>query len=255
MMKVFTILAVVIGLSGSVAEAQTATVDKVLSKQEQTGKNEAKSQVTIDRAAKETDALLSEYRVTLQKIEHTRIYNDQVEQLIASQVEEIDSVETQIGQVEKTNKEVVPLMIKMIDRLDELVKADRPFLVQERTERIKGLREMLTRADVSTSEKYRRILEAYQIENEYGRTIEAYRDNLDIEGKSFAVDFLRMGRISLVYQTLDGAKSGFWDADKKTWSDLDSSYGKKIRDGLRVARKQTAPELVEVPVSAPEEVK
>jgi len=247
-----TLFAIVATTACGFTFAQTAKVDKILGTQQQTGSNDKSSQEVIDAAATETDNLLAEYRVALQKIANTRVYNNQVKQLLDSQKSEIESMNIQIVQVEQTSKEVVPLMIKMIDRLDQVIDSDLPFLRSERSARLLDLRAMLGRADVSTSEKYRRILEAYQIENEYGRTIEAYRDNLDVGGKSFAVDFLRMGRISLIYQTIDGMKSGYWDNSKKAWLELDSSYKKNIREGLRIARKQAVPELVEVPVPVAE---
>ena len=105
----------------------------------------------------------------------------------------------------------------------------------------------MDRADVTNAEKYRRIVEAYQIENDYGRTIEAYRGTLD-NGKT--VDFLRVGRIALVYQTLDGEETGVWDQGAQDWVELDDSYRTSIKQGLKIARKQSAPDLIELPLPA-----
>jgi len=93
-------------------------------------------------------------------------------------------------------------------------------------------------------------MEAYQIENEYGRTIEAYRDTIEIDGRETTVDFLRFGRIALVYQSLDQTMSGVWDQKNRTWKVLDDSYRSAIRDGLRIARKQSAPDLIRLPLPA-----
>ena len=109
----------------------------------------------------------------------------------------------------------------------------------------------MTRADVSKSEQFRQILEAYQIETEYGRTIEAYRSNLKRGDREIKVDILRFGRIALVYQTLDGAEAGVWDQEAHAWSPLDPSYRTAIRQGLRIARKQAAPDLIRLPLPAP----
>ena len=111
----------------------------------------------------------------------------------------------------------------------------------------------MKRADVTGAEKYRQIMEAYQIENEYGRTIEAYRSTLDLGGREATVDFLRFGRIALVYQTPDGTELGVWNQKKGAWEPLDSSYRSAIRDGIRIARKKASPDLIRLPLPAAEE--
>jgi hypothetical protein len=116
------------------------------------------------------------------------------------------------------------------------------------------LKELLNRADVSTSEKYRRILEAYQIEMEYGRTLDAYTAKLGTEGDARTVQFIRLGRVALLYQTLAGDETGYWDASQKTWV-ADADYARDVKRALSVAKKEGAPDLVMVPVPAPVEVK
>jgi hypothetical protein len=140
----------------------------------------------------------------------------------------------------------------MIDSLDAFVQLDVPFLEDEREERILDLRKLMFRADVTESEKYRRIMEAYQIENEFGRTIEAYRSTLVREGREVSVNFLRVGRIALVYQALDGSEAGVWNQAERRWESLDDSHRNAIRDGLKIARKQVAPDLLRIPLPAPE---
>jgi hypothetical protein len=205
------------------------------------------SQRRIDALSEETDKMLAEYRTRLKQIDALRIYNSQMEQLIASQDLEMASLRRQIDDVEVVGRGVTPLMLKMIDALDAFVALDVPFLKEERATRVQHLRELMGRADVTNAEKYRRILEAYQIENDYGRTIEAYRGTL-ADGRT--VDFLRVGRIALVYQTLDADELAVWDQETEDWIELDSSYRTAIKQGLRIARKQSAPDLIRLPLPA-----
>jgi len=121
--------------------------------------------------------------------------------------------------------------------------------MEERTNRVAQLKEMMGRADVSTSEKYRRIVEAYQIEMEFGRTIESYQGKVDEK----TVDFLRAGRVSLMYQTLDGKETGYWDKTAKKWV-KDDDYTDAVRAGLKVAKKQAAPDFISVAINAPKEI-
>jgi hypothetical protein len=162
------------------------------------------------------------------------------------------SLNKQIGEVDVVQRQITPLMLRMIDTLAEFVRLDVPFLPEERAKRVAGLRDMMGRADVTLSEKYRRLMEAYQVENEYGRTIESYRGSLDAEGQQRTVDFLRIGRVALMYQTLDGQEVGFWDRQAGQWEELPGEYRSPIKQGLQIAKKQVAPDLIRIPVPAPE---
>lgn len=161
------------------------------------------------------------------------------------------SIERQLLEIETTNREVQPLMAQMVATLDQFVQLDVPFLLDERTARVEILKEMLPRADVPISEKYRKILEAYQIELDYGHTLDAYQGRLKTGAEERTVEFVRLGRVSLMYRTLDGADTGYWDAKQKKWIS-DPSYRDDIQQALRVARGQGAKELLIVPVPAPE---
>jgi hypothetical protein len=237
--------------------AQTAfasTVGKAIDTREQTNQASAESQAKIDEISDDIDKMVAEYRRMLSETRALRIYAKQVEQLVTSQDEEMQSLRRQIDDVTHIGRQMTPLMLRMIDALEAFVALDTPFMRDERQKRVARLREMMNRADVSISEKYRRLLEAFQIENEYGRTIEAYRGALDRDGQSHTVDFLRLGRVALLYQTLDGEESGAWDSKRGRWVRLRDDYRLSIRKGLRMARKQIAPDLIRVPVVAADTV-
>jgi hypothetical protein len=246
LLAAFTVLTVI----GASSEALAQGVDKAIDTRTKANGESVASQKRVDQLSDQTDVLLAEYRNTIKQIESLRVYNRQMDSLIASQITELESLQNQLDNVELVGRGVTPLMLNMITGLDKFVALDVPFLNAERTERVANLRTLMDRADVTNSEKYRRIMEAYQIENEYGRTIEAYRGNLSQNGVDRQVDFLRVGRIALVYQTLDGIEAGAWDQSAGDWVLLDSSYKPAIKEGLRVARKQAAPEMLRLPLPA-----
>jgi hypothetical protein len=231
--------------------AQTSPLPAAIVAQTQANTAAGESQKNIDRLAEETSRMLEEYRGLLRRIETLDGYNNQIEKIVLSQDKEVASYNQQLDRLETTNREVVPLMLKMLDTLDQFVKLDIPFLPEERANRVTNLREMMDRADVNTSEKYRRILEAYQVEMEYGRTIEAYQGSQTVNGTTRKVDFLRFGRVGLYYQTLDGDEVGCWEQATRQWKVLDSSYRFGVRQGLQIARKQIAPDLIKLPINAP----
>jgi hypothetical protein len=230
-------------------------LDKALEVRANANEASVASQGRIDKIADETDALLQEYREELQQVEALRVYNEQLAKLLASQESEKASLREQIEDVTVVGREVTPLMLRMLESLDEFVKLDVPFLLDERRERVERLKELMDRADVTNAEKYRRILEAYQIENDFGRTIEAYRGSLEGDGGNRTVDFLRVGRVALLYETLDGKEVGAWSQADRAWQKLDGQYRPAIRQGLRIARKQAAPDLLRLPIPAAEDAR
>jgi hypothetical protein len=155
-----------------------------------------------------------------------------------------------IDKVSVIERQITPLMLRMIKGLEDFVSLDVPFLPDERQNRLKLLGEMMDRADVAVSEKFRRILEAYQVEVDYGRTIEAYTGTADINGSEQDVNFLRIGRVALVYQTRDKNNMAAWNQEKRTWETLGSEYRNRISNGIRMAKKQKAPDMIVVPMPA-----
>ena len=225
-------------------------VSTVVAEQTKTEAAAQASQKRITQLDEEASGMLADYRQALVEAQSLKAYTEQLGSQVKSQDDEIKGMSSQIADIETTSREVLPMMTKMLDTLDQFVKLDMPFLPDERANRIATLKEMMTRADVSLSEKYRRIVEAYQVEMEYGRTIEAY------EGKvgDKTVQFLRTGRVALLYQTLDGKETGYWDVNAKKWV-VDDGYNDSIMAGLKVAKKQAAPDFIKVPVPAPKEIK
>ena len=211
------------------------------------------SQTIVSNLSDETQDLLGQYRLVLQQIDRLVAYNDYVERLIVDQEAQIIDIRKQLDQFALIERGIVPLMLDSIDTLDKFIDLDVPFLLEERKARVARLRTIMDLSDVTVSEKYRQIMDAYQIETTYGRDIEAYTGLLEIDGESRQVDFLRIGRTSLTYQTPDQEETGFWNKQDKQWEKLPNKYQNYVTQGLRVARKQVTPNLLELPIEAPEE--
>lgn len=240
-------------VSSLLSLATTPALADALSKSIQTesaiSKSAKASQKKIDGLDDRTRKMLEKYRSATRKTKTLLIYNDHLKTLLDSQETEKASFAQQLEQIETTQREIVPLIINMQQSLEQFVQLDLPFLPEERQQRVARLKDMMTRADVSNAEKFRRIIEAYQIENEYGNTIEAYRADIELNGETSTVDFLRLGRVALYYQRLDASEAGFWDSREKRWETLPDKYLHSIRQGLRIARKETAPDLLTLPIT------
>lgn len=207
----------------------------------------AESQVKIDALFDEERAALQSLRITQAESEQLKVYNRQLQSIIENQQAQMSSFKKQIQDIESTQRGIMPLMERMLLGLDQFIALDTPFLLNERKQRVADLRVLLLDANTSVSEKFRRVLEAFQIEIEYGRTIEAYRADNE-SGQT--VDFLRFGRISLYAIDLNGGNPAMWDANKNEWVGLSSSYARDIIKGLRIARKQASPQLLNLAMPA-----
>jgi len=236
-------------ISAANAQYLGATVDT------ETGINKAAStsQQRVTRLAQQTADLLAEYRAVVRETESLKIYNDNLEKVVMDQRAEVISINEQLEGLEATNRGVVPLMLEMIDTLGLIVENDMPFRLEERRARVERLRDMMDQADVTASEKYRRVMEAYQGELEYGRTTEAYSASLPTTGQT--VDFLRVGRTLLIYQTSDQLTTGWFNPGTRAYEDLPDIYRSEVKEGLAIAKNEKAPNLVMLPVPGPEAAK
>jgi hypothetical protein len=187
------------------------------------------------------------YARTLADADITARYNVHIEQQLISQQEEIAALEAQLAGLDATAVDVQVLLQRMFDELVAFVANDPPFFKEQRDARIALLRELMGNLEATASEKYRRLVEAYQIELEYGRTMSAYKQALP-DGRE--AELLRLGHVALLYRTVDGSEAGYWDNERKDWVEDDDSAS-AIEEALRIAKEETAADLIRVPVPAP----
>ena len=237
------------GLAGPAVGATLADIYVVAERINQQAKT---SQARIDALTEETHKLLNEYKTVLKEIEGLRVYNRQFEKQIANQEREMAQLTESIDRVTIIERQITPLMLRMIDGLEQFVNLDLPFLLDERHDRVDRLREMMDRADVAVSEKFSQVLRAFQIENEYGRTMEAYGDTINVDGVDRKADILKVGRVALVFQTPDGEETGMWNKVDNRWEVIGDEFTTPVRNGIRMARKQLSVDMLTLPITGPE---
>jgi hypothetical protein len=233
-----------------VTGAEAQSLDSIIQAQAAADREAAAAQERIGQLNDKATDAAGQYRQALSDVDSLTRFNAQLDKQVKSQADEIALIQRQLGEIDTTQREIQPLMQKMVDSLVKFVGLDVPFLIEERTARVTRLQEIMPRADVTISEKYRRILEAYQIELDYGRSLDTYQGKLPGEGEEKTVDFVRLGRVSLMYQTPDASETGYWNQNKRAW-EVDDDYKDAVLKAIKVAKKMGAPDLLEVPVPAP----
>ncbi|HCM04426.1 MAG TPA: hypothetical protein DIC30_00270 [Oceanospirillales bacterium] len=249
-------IAAILLTSGALFTAPSAwssdtALTSVLEKGEQRADKAVKSQLKIDSIDADIRGAEREYRGVSKEVEGLEVYIKQLNKQLAAQESEKTDIENSIRQVTLIERQITPLMLRMIDALDRFVSADIPFQKTERMARVEMLKDLMGRSDVTVAEKYRKVMDAYQKEMDYGRTIKTYRSTINLAGTEREVDFLRVGRLSLMFLSLDGESLGIWDQQSKEWEPLEGDYKGKLIGALRIAREQAAPSLMKIPVAAP----
>ncbi len=240
-------------LTVPVYAADTQPLDNLLAQQSATDKAAKAAQDKVDQLDDSTQQMLTSYRRALETTQSITKYNAHLTDQVNEQRKEIDSVNEQLATIETTSRDVFPLMENMVAMLAKFVAADMPFKLAERTKRVEDLKALMDRADVTVSEKYRRILEAYQIEMEYGRTLDSYEAKLGEGDAATVVDIVRVGRVALVYRRPDGKDAGYWNKAEGKWVS-DPGEEKDIAAALAVAQKKGAPDVLWVKLPAATEV-
>ena len=205
----------------------------------------AKSQDRIDATERQTDRIINEYKAVSKQVEGLKLYNEQKRIQIAAQLELMDKLDDQLVQVVVMQIQIPPLAERMLESLESFISLDTPFRIEERQNRIDLVRSSLAKPKVTASEQVRQVLEAYNIEAEYGRKIDTYESTLE---DGTVVNILVIGRIGMFYQTKDEQSSGRWNNATGTWDELPGSYRKPIRDGIRMAKKLAPTDMLMMPV-------
>ena len=121
----------------------------------------ANRQSYIDNMDSEIITLIGDIQFLSQQLDLTNIYNRQMQELISSQNNEITSINEQMVELDNTNRGILPKLEEMVLTLESIIQNDIPFLLDERFARIQDLKNILLQSNISTSEKFRRVFEAY----------------------------------------------------------------------------------------------
>jgi len=236
----------VIAVSGSVF---AQTVDQVLQATDRRLNLAQQSQERVNSIVEGTRSLGDQYRAINKEIDGLKVYNRLMVAQTGGQAAVLEDIALSMDQVDVINRQIFPLMERMIDGLEQSIKLDVPFLMQERTNRIDTLHGIMSRSDVSVAEKFRKVMEAYQIENDYGSSSEWYSETITIDDVTREFNILRIGRVGLYFQSDDSRITGRWNHLAREW-DIDDSGRNEIRKGLRMAKQLIAPELILIPLPA-----
>ncbi|MGX9459723.1 DUF3450 domain-containing protein [Shewanella sp. A14] len=183
------------------------------------------------------------------ELKELEVYKAHLNSMIQSQSEELESFDVQLEEIVETKKGVVPLMYSMLEWLEQHIATDKPIRINARHERINKLTAMMPRADISDAEKFRRILETYQIELEYGYKLGSYNAVMTLDEQKRQTEQLYLGRTALVARSVDRQHYWSWSNTNRHWQPLDINVGLYIDKAFDVANKQTAPRLLTLPVS------
>jgi hypothetical protein len=238
-----------IAASGSVL---AQTVDQVLQAEDRRLNLAQQSQERINTIVEGTRSLEDQYRAINKEIDGLKVYNRLMVAQTGGQEATLEDISLSMDQVDVINRQIFPMMERMIDGLDQSINLDVPFLMDERGKRVDDLRSIMERSDVSVAEKFRKVMEAYQIENDFGSSSEWYTQSLTLDGATRSYNILRIGRIGLYFQSDDAKITGRWDNNDRQWV-MDDSARSEVRTGLRMAKQLIAPELIVIPVAAPTE--
>jgi hypothetical protein len=205
----------------------------------------ASSQEKIDATERKTDKIVNEWKAVAKQVEGLKLYNAQKRIQIQAQLDLMDQLDEQLVQVVVMQRQIPPLAQRMLESLESFISLDTPFRVEERQNRVDLVRASLAKPKVTASEQVRQVLEAYNIEAEYGRKIDTYEDTL---ANGTVVNILVIGRVGMFYQTKDEQFSGRWNNETGSWDDLPGSYRKPIRNGIRMAKKLAPTDMLMMPV-------
>jgi len=252
-LSTFPLIVVATLLGSSLAFADQ--IQPLLDIGEQRQNSEQVSQTKIDLMDDDTSLIVNEYKTVSKQIEGLRVYNAQMRKQIDRQEERLKEIDKTMKEAQVMQRQIPPFTRRMLAGIEKSIELDMPFHLAERKERIAFANAAIDNPTVSPAEGLRQVLETFNVEMEYGRKLDNYKDTIEIEGQQREVNVLRVGRLALVYQSSDESLTGAWDNDTDEWVPLDNSYRNPTRKGLKIANRLATVDMLELPIQNPEAVK
>ena len=254
MRRFFSTLTLLVATLLGSALALSDQIQPLLDVAEERAKSEQVSQIKIDSMDDDTSLIVNEYKTVSKQIEGLRVYNAQMRKQIERQEERLKEIDKTMKEAQIMQRQIPPFTRRMLAGIEKSIELDMPFHLAERKERIAFAKAAIDNPTVSSAEGLRQVLETFNVEMEYGRKLDSYKDTIDIEGQPREVNVLRVGRLSLVYQSSDESLTGAWDNKKQEWVALDNSYRNPTKKGLRIANRLATVDMLELPIPNPEAV-
>ncbi len=224
------------------------SISSVQDKTRQAIEREINAQQQADEWSQEKEQLISELRQNKTRLDWARYQNEKYSAYIEREKERMAELQRRRDEMKGLRRNLEPYLDQLITRLDGFIDSDLEFLSREREERIQYLRDSMNDYDLGMSEKLRRVLEALHVEAEYGSSIEASSETLDIQGRTIEAEVLRIGRVALFYRSMDGEKVGRWNSGAEAWEPVSSEFSRAIGDTVDMARQKKSVELVDLPI-------
>ena len=234
---------------GFTAPAVAQGLDRAIATGEQATRRAEQVQQQINQLDDERSDMVGEFRTLLQRKTAAELYARQQAAAVESQEREIASLTDQLSRVDEITSQTVPMLETLIDDLDAFVDADLPFRLEERKDRIARLREYLVDANVSVTERYRQIMDAYTAEMEVGRKTDTWKETITVDDKEVTVDMVLFGRVALVYMDPTGRYAKRYDRETSSWVDLESKYKAEIEKAIRIIQGKRTQDVMYVPAT------
>lgn len=213
------------------------------------------SQLRVDRFAAETRVLQDRRRGAEWQALQLVAYAEQLEQEALAQEQRASVLEAELARVAATGTGLLPPAQRLLDELEAHVARDLPFLAERRRQRIADARTLLADPQRGQAEKYRRVLEAWRTEVEYGYTLGAEDAATDCRGGAGASTRVRVGRVALYCLDRAGAAAR-WDAAAGRWAPLtDGDAIEQVARAAAMAREQQPAGLLVLPIDTAEQAK
>jgi Protein of unknown function (DUF3450) len=223
------------------AKQISETVDKTLKTHQDIQKKQ-------DDWSREQAELSARYRAAKANVEF-------LEKRKAIEEEDVRTLDQSIAELERRMVESVRLNDSLedtlqivVDRLERFVAGDLPFLMEERNARIASVKEVIAKPGVTGAEKLRRVLEALQVEANYGNLVEVYQEKIMVGDEEVYADMVRVGRLSVFWRTPDGKRVGEYDRAQHKWVPLEEKYVRVINETREMALRLRSTEVVMLPL-------